>query len=202
MKDGGPSSDLNSFSRDESQQLLCAPTTWTIKPGDASPRSNLSVTILDLNTSISDVDLTSGGGNPSTTSNARTNPPPRRDSSVSYACDITSTTHSSVSYACDITSTTPLNPRSLLTNPDCRLFDSHYLVKYSHRRAGATFQGKVYNFLERPSGWKCFVYHFAVVGEGGEEEGGGERGEEEEEEEGVRGRGGEDEDKEAEEEKE
>ncbi|KAI5694195.1 hypothetical protein M8J75_012522 [Diaphorina citri] len=115
---------------------------------DASPRSNLSVTILDLNTSISDVDLTSGGGNPSTTSNARTNPPPRRDSSVSYACDITSTT--------------PLNPRSLLTNPDCRLFDSHYLVKYSHRRAGATFQGKVYNFLERPSGWKCFVYHFAV----------------------------------------
>ncbi|XP_076144348.1 potassium voltage-gated channel subfamily KQT member 1.1 isoform X1 [Alosa pseudoharengus] len=23
-------------------------------------------------------------------------------------------------------------------------------------------QGRVYNFLERPSGWKCFVYHFAV----------------------------------------
>jgi len=25
-----------------------------------------------------------------------------------------------------------------------------------------TFQGKVYNFLERPTGWKCFVYHFTV----------------------------------------
>ncbi|XP_019742097.1 potassium voltage-gated channel subfamily KQT member 1.1 [Hippocampus comes] len=26
----------------------------------------------------------------------------------------------------------------------------------------ASFQGRVYNFLERPSGWKCFVYHFTV----------------------------------------
>lgn len=26
----------------------------------------------------------------------------------------------------------------------------------------ALIQGRVYNFLERPSGWKCFVYHFAV----------------------------------------
>ncbi|XP_061565210.1 potassium voltage-gated channel subfamily KQT member 1.1 isoform X2 [Cololabis saira] len=26
----------------------------------------------------------------------------------------------------------------------------------------AHVQGQVYNFLERPSGWKCFMYHFAV----------------------------------------
>uniref|UniRef100_A0AAQ4REZ9 Potassium voltage-gated channel subfamily KQT member 1 n=1 Tax=Gasterosteus aculeatus aculeatus TaxID=481459 RepID=A0AAQ4REZ9_GASAC len=26
----------------------------------------------------------------------------------------------------------------------------------------AHIQGQVYNFLERPSGWKCFVYHFTV----------------------------------------
>lgn len=26
----------------------------------------------------------------------------------------------------------------------------------------ATIQGKVYNFLERPTGWKCFIYHFTV----------------------------------------
>eukprot|EP00064_Thunnus_orientalis_P010543 superscaffoldBa00001440_g10569 len=26
----------------------------------------------------------------------------------------------------------------------------------------ALIQGRVYNFLERPSGWKCFVYHFTV----------------------------------------
>ncbi|CAB1420408.1 unnamed protein product [Pleuronectes platessa] len=26
----------------------------------------------------------------------------------------------------------------------------------------AYIQGRVYNFLERPSGWKCFVYHFSV----------------------------------------
>ena len=26
----------------------------------------------------------------------------------------------------------------------------------------STLQGRVYNFLERPTGWKCFVYHFTV----------------------------------------
>ncbi|XP_053721929.1 potassium voltage-gated channel subfamily KQT member 1-like [Synchiropus splendidus] len=26
----------------------------------------------------------------------------------------------------------------------------------------ASIQGRVYNFLERPSGWKCFAYHFLV----------------------------------------
>ena len=26
----------------------------------------------------------------------------------------------------------------------------------------STIQGKVYNFLERPTGWKCFIYHFSV----------------------------------------
>ena len=25
-----------------------------------------------------------------------------------------------------------------------------------------TLKGSVYNFLERPTGWKCFVYHFTV----------------------------------------
>ncbi|XP_058160948.1 potassium voltage-gated channel subfamily KQT member 1 [Dasypus novemcinctus] len=36
---------------------------------------------------------------------------------------------------------------------------------YSARRpvlARTHAQGRVYNFLERPTGWKCFVYHFAV----------------------------------------
>lgn len=26
----------------------------------------------------------------------------------------------------------------------------------------STVQGQVYNFLERPTGWKCFIYHFTV----------------------------------------
>lgn len=26
----------------------------------------------------------------------------------------------------------------------------------------SSIQGKVYNFLERPTGWKCFIYHFTV----------------------------------------
>ncbi|XP_004713813.1 potassium voltage-gated channel subfamily KQT member 1, partial [Echinops telfairi] len=36
---------------------------------------------------------------------------------------------------------------------------------YSVRRpllARTHVQGRVYNFLERPTGWKCFVYHFTV----------------------------------------
>lgn len=36
-----------------------------------------------------------------------------------------------------------------------KCFYSHYLTKTS-------MQGDVYNFLERPSGWKCFIYHFTV----------------------------------------
>lgn len=40
---------------------------------------------------------------------------------------------------------------------------TRYLAKEHHRLAGrATFQGQVYNFLERPNSWKCFVYHFVV----------------------------------------
>ncbi|XP_006508551.2 potassium voltage-gated channel subfamily KQT member 1 isoform X1 [Mus musculus] len=38
---------------------------------------------------------------------------------------------------------------------------------YSARRpllARTHIQGRVYNFLERPTGWKCFVYHFTVPG--------------------------------------
>ncbi|XP_019407243.1 PREDICTED: potassium voltage-gated channel subfamily KQT member 1 isoform X2 [Crocodylus porosus] len=36
---------------------------------------------------------------------------------------------------------------------------------YSIRRpllSRSNLQGRVYNFLERPTGWKCFVYHFTV----------------------------------------
>ncbi|XP_078539017.1 potassium voltage-gated channel subfamily KQT member 1 [Lissotriton helveticus] len=36
---------------------------------------------------------------------------------------------------------------------------------YSARRpllSRTNVQGRVYNFLERPTGWKCFVYHFTV----------------------------------------
>ncbi|XP_026992706.1 potassium voltage-gated channel subfamily KQT member 1.1 isoform X2 [Tachysurus fulvidraco] len=41
----------------------------------------------------------------------------------------------------------------------------HRMSVYSTTRPVLTqayVQGQVYNFLERPSGWKCFVYHFTV----------------------------------------
>ncbi|XP_023702370.1 potassium voltage-gated channel subfamily KQT member 1 isoform X2 [Cryptotermes secundus] len=53
-----------------------------------------------------------------------------------------------------------LDPRSLLQERGN--WETRYLMK-EHRRAGkATFQGQVYNFLERPTGWKCFMYHISV----------------------------------------
>ncbi|KAK9399298.1 hypothetical protein NXF25_012317 [Crotalus adamanteus] len=33
---------------------------------------------------------------------------------------------------------------------------------YGRRLAKTSMQGNVYNFLERPTGWKCFIYHFTV----------------------------------------
>ncbi|XP_063303815.1 potassium voltage-gated channel subfamily KQT member 1-like [Pelobates fuscus] len=38
-------------------------------------------------------------------------------------------------------------------SPKC--FYRHYLTRTS-------MQGDIYNFLERPSGWRCFLYHFSV----------------------------------------
>ncbi|XP_048262887.1 potassium voltage-gated channel subfamily KQT member 1 isoform X9 [Bombus affinis] len=58
-----------------------------------------------------------------------------------------------------------VDPRLLLganTGGERNTWEGRYHVK-EHRRAGkATFQGQVYNFLERPTGWKCFLYHFSV----------------------------------------
>jgi len=52
--------------------------------------------------------------------------------------------------------------------PPDRTFRSWYFnggrVGNRHGRAYTVkiIQGKIYNFLERPTGWKCFVYHFTV----------------------------------------
>lgn len=37
-------------------------------------------------------------------------------------------------------------------------FDSFVLAKSRM----PSLQNRVYNFLERPTGWKCFIYHFTV----------------------------------------
>ncbi|CAF0895476.1 unnamed protein product [Brachionus calyciflorus] len=35
-------------------------------------------------------------------------------------------------------------------------------LNYSHVPPKTNIQAKFYNFLERPTGWKCFLYHFTV----------------------------------------
>lgn len=54
--------------------------------------------------------------------------------------------------------------------PSKRSFQSRYFnsgrPRRSYQRGRAYMirivQGKIYNFLERPTGWKCFIYHFTV----------------------------------------
>ncbi|XP_076445798.1 potassium voltage-gated channel subfamily KQT member 1-like [Babylonia areolata] len=48
--------------------------------------------------------------------------------------------------------------KPMMTQMD-RLLDEQYRHKNPKR---VTLQVKVYNFLERPTGWKCFIYHFTV----------------------------------------
>ncbi|XP_053574774.1 potassium voltage-gated channel subfamily KQT member 1-like [Bombina bombina] len=45
--------------------------------------------------------------------------------------------------------------RDVRTDSSPKCFYRHYLTRTS-------MQGDIYNFLERPSGWRCFIYHFSV----------------------------------------
>ncbi|VDO81974.1 unnamed protein product [Heligmosomoides polygyrus] len=42
------------------------------------------------------------------------------------------------------------------------MFDSRYKTQRERKAAKPTLQSKVYNCLERPAGWRCFMYHFSV----------------------------------------
>ncbi|CAJ0945751.1 unnamed protein product, partial [Mesorhabditis belari] len=42
------------------------------------------------------------------------------------------------------------------------MFDTRYRTQKERKALQPTLKTKVYNFLERPTGWKCFVYHFSV----------------------------------------
>ncbi|KAK0395447.1 hypothetical protein QR680_001282 [Steinernema hermaphroditum] len=41
-----------------------------------------------------------------------------------------------------------------------RMFDTRFRALRDRMATKPTCKGTVYNFLERPSGWKCFAYHF------------------------------------------
>lgn len=40
------------------------------------------------------------------------------------------------------------------------MFDARFRNLRERKAAKPTLKGKVYNFLERPTGWRCFIYHF------------------------------------------
>ncbi|KAK6168906.1 hypothetical protein SNE40_020065 [Patella caerulea] len=62
----------------------------------------------------------------------------------------------------------PINPSAVAWDeykPVISQMDKFIETQYRQRlknNVRATLQNKMYNFLERPTGWKCFVYHFTV----------------------------------------
>lgn len=58
----------------------------------------------------------------------------------------------------------PLHDGKPSSDGGCRLWYGR--PGLGHRRGRAyvikIVQGRIYNFLERPTGWKCFIYHFTV----------------------------------------
>ncbi|XP_070688769.1 potassium voltage-gated channel subfamily KQT member 1.1 [Pempheris klunzingeri] len=56
----------------------------------------------------------------------------------------------------------PVNLHPYLSHPRMSMRMSVYSTGIRPVLTRAYIQGRVYNFLERPSGWKCFVYHFTV----------------------------------------
>lgn len=56
----------------------------------------------------------------------------------------------------------PVPPQPYSSHPRMSVRMSVYSTGARPVLTRAYIQGRVYNFLERPSGWKCFVYHFAV----------------------------------------
>ncbi|XP_036950191.1 potassium voltage-gated channel subfamily KQT member 1.1 isoform X2 [Acanthopagrus latus] len=56
----------------------------------------------------------------------------------------------------------PVHIHPYLSHPRMSVRMSVYSTGVRPILTRAYVQGRVYNFLERPSGWKCFVYHFTV----------------------------------------
>ncbi|KAL0128001.1 hypothetical protein PUN28_003326 [Cardiocondyla obscurior] len=111
-----------------------------------------------LNVTIVQVGRGNGGGGDSGSDLLRLEPPSELRPAPSPLSDIGTTLHSDN----NDTLVGGVDPRLLLGTSGDRAWEGRYRVK-EHRRAGkATFQGQVYNFLERPTGWKCFLYHFSV----------------------------------------
>ncbi|CAG0884983.1 unnamed protein product [Darwinula stevensoni] len=42
------------------------------------------------------------------------------------------------------------------------VWEARFFLKEHGKRNKTSIQTSVYNFLERPTGWKCFIYHFTV----------------------------------------
>lgn len=53
-------------------------------------------------------------------------------------------------------------PQFLINFPNITRKSSTHNLNYTHTHPKTNMQAQFYNFLERPTGWKCFLYHFTV----------------------------------------
>lgn len=73
-----------------------------------------------------------------------------------------------VSHSLEVDDPPPPYPLSLEARPLSAATDRTYnallqsKVTASRIHSKTSLQARVYNFLERPTGWKCFIYHFTV----------------------------------------
>ncbi|KAI4500020.1 hypothetical protein M0802_004890, partial [Mischocyttarus mexicanus] len=142
---------------------------WLLNVRETTEKKNEQVTVTNtgnrgpVNATIVQVGRGNGGGAGDAGSDLLRLEPPLDLRPAPSPLSDTSTTLQSDN---NDTFTGGVDPRLLLggtgTGGDRNTWEGRYHVK-EHRRAGkATFQGQVYNFLERPTGWKCFLYHFSV----------------------------------------
>lgn len=53
-------------------------------------------------------------------------------------------------------------PAEMAPRCSSQVFESHFRNVRDRKMNKLTLKNKVYNFLERPTGWRCFIYHFSV----------------------------------------
>nr|XP_053633536.1 uncharacterized protein LOC128689366 [Cherax quadricarinatus] len=94
-------------------------------------------------------------------------PNPQRSPGIVLGVDEPKTSSPGVTFS-DTPSILPESSRNgragglVSTVMDARtVWEARYVMK-ERKTVKTTFQGRVYNFLERPTGWKCFLYHFSV----------------------------------------
>ncbi|XP_042217881.1 uncharacterized protein LOC121863324 [Homarus americanus] len=134
-------------------------------PQDLPPRRHRNPTLKEAST-LSSLAITVSSGSTESNVQPLTSPNPHRSPGIVLSVDEPKTNSPGVTFS-DTPSILPESSRNgragglVSSVMDARtVWEAHYVMK-ERKTVKTTFQGRVYNFLERPTGWKCFLYHFS-----------------------------------------